>query len=113
MEEKVRLSYLFDFYGDLLNSKQNEIFQTFVFQDLSLQEMADELGVSRQAVHEKVRRSIQILENYEKRLRLLEKYRRICDIADTIETELEESPAIAEETCQSVLEKLTEIKEVF
>lgn len=89
MEENVRLAYLYDFYGDLLKPAQKELFLEFVFQDLSLQEMAEELGISRQAVHDRVHRCIRILENYERKLCLLEKYRRIGTMAEEIERELQ------------------------
>ena len=90
MEENVRLAYLYDFYGELLNPGQNELFATFVFEDLSLQEMAEELGISRQAVHDRIRRCIHIMEEYEAHLGLLKKYQRIQELADGIEKRLEQ-----------------------
>ena len=113
MEEKVRLAYLFDFYGDLLNKKQSEIFQVFAFQDLSLQEMAEEQGVSRQAVHDKIRRSVRALEEYEKKLGLLAKYRRISELADSIEEEIRAHSEIEGRLRDNITTKLEEIKEVL
>ena len=93
MEENVRLAYLYDFYGELLNEGQRELFSTFVFQDLSLQEMADELGISRQAVHDRIHRCIRAMEEYEAKLPLLDKYRRIEGIAEEIKSEIDKFPA--------------------
>ncbi len=113
MEEKVRLAYLFDFYGELLNSKQREIFEAFVFQDLSLQEMADESGVSRQAIHDKVRRSIHALEEYEEKLGLLEKNRRINEIAEQLESKFSMIPDAAADNRNDILSLLEDLREVL
>ena len=113
MEEKIRLTYLFDFYGDLLHTRQSDIFQKFVFQDLSLQEMAEEEGVSRQAVHDKVRRAVRALEEYEAKLGLLEKYHRISAICDSIEEAAGRLPETQAPLREEITMKLEEIKEVL
>ena len=51
MEEKIEQAYLYDFYGELLNEHQRRIYEDFVFNDLSLGEIANEEGISRQGVH--------------------------------------------------------------
>ena len=56
MEEKVEQAYLYDFYGELLNEHQSRIYEAFVFQDLSLGEIAKEEGISRQGVHDMIKR---------------------------------------------------------
>ena len=55
MEPKVRQTYLYDFYGELLNEHQRKIFEAFVFEDLSLGEIAEEQDISRQAVHDMIK----------------------------------------------------------
>lgn len=77
MEEKVKQAYLYDFYGELLNDRQRKIFEDFVLNDLSLSEIAEEEGISRQGVHDMVKRCIKTLESYEEKLHLLEKFLRI------------------------------------
>ena len=57
MEEKLEQAYLYDFYGELLNEHQRRIYEDFVFNDLSLGEIAKDEGISRQGVHDMVRRS--------------------------------------------------------
>lgn len=107
------LAYLFDFYGDLLKSGQKEIFYSFVFDDLSLQEIADEFGISRQAVHDRVTRCIHSMEGYESKLHLIEKYRRTEKTVESIKVKLkqilpEDSSAVSdiEEALDSMLEVL-------
>jgi len=74
METKVELAYLYDFYGELLNEHQRYIYEEYVLNDLSLGEVALEEGVSRQAVHDMVRRTSKKLMDYEKKLHLVEKF---------------------------------------
>lgn len=74
MEEKIAQAYLYDFYGELLNEHQRRIYEDFVFQDLSLGEIADAEGISRQGVHDMVRRCRRTLEGYEEKLHLVEKF---------------------------------------
>ncbi len=74
MEEKVEQAYLYDFYGELLNEHQRRIYEAFVFQDLSLGEIADEEGISRQGVHDMVKRCTRTLTGYEEKLHLVGKF---------------------------------------
>ena len=79
MEEKLIQAYLYDFYGELLNVRQRNIYEDFYFNDLSLGEIAAEKGISRQGVHDSVKRSVRALESYEKKLHLVEKFLCIRD----------------------------------
>ena len=65
---------LFDFYGELLTEHQKEIYGQFIQEDLSLGEIAKEAGISRQGVHDLVRRCSQTLAGYEEKLHLVEKF---------------------------------------
>ncbi len=69
-----RINLLIDFYGSLLTEKQLTILRLQFFEDLSLSEIAEPLGISRQAVNDHIRRAIEMLEEYESKLRLLEKH---------------------------------------
>lgn len=77
METKVELAYLYDFYGELLNEHQRYIYEEYVLNDLSLGEIALEEGISRQAVHDMVKRTSKKLMAYEKKLHLVEKFMTI------------------------------------
>ena len=74
MEEKLEQAYLYDFYGELLNEHQRRIYEDFVFNDLSLGEIAKDEGISRQGVHDMVRRCNRTLEGYEEKLHLVAKF---------------------------------------
>lgn len=74
MEKKVMQTFLYDFYGELLNQHQQSIYEDFVLNDLSLSEIAEEAGISRQGVHDLVKRCDRMLEGYEAKLHLLERF---------------------------------------
>ena len=74
MEKIVERNKLYDFYGELLTSHQQEIYESIIFQDLSLSEVAELHGISRQGVHDLVRRCDKLLEGYENKLHLVERF---------------------------------------
>ena len=69
-----RIAWLYDFYGKLLTVKQQNIIELYYNHDLSLGEIAEENGTSRQAIHDIIRRAENTLEEYEKHLGLLKKH---------------------------------------
>lgn len=68
---------LYDFYGELLTQHQKKIYEDAILNDLSLSEIADEQGISRQGVHDLIKRCDKILAGYENKLHLVEKFSRI------------------------------------
>ena len=82
MDEKLRQAYLYDFYGELLNEHQRQIYEDAVFHDLSLSEIAEEESISRQGVSDLIRRCTKKLEDYEAKLHLVEKFLSVkADVA--------------------------------
>ena len=88
MEEKVRLGFLLDFYGELLNEHQRSVLRDYACDDFSLSEIADERGISRQGVHDLIKRCSKKLEGYEESLGLLERFLKIRDDAAEIKKAL-------------------------
>ena len=74
MDELFEKSLLYDFYGELLTEHQKSVYERFVFEDMSLAEVAEDEGISRQGVHDLVKRCDKILQDYEKKLHLVEKF---------------------------------------
>lgn len=72
-KQRIRLGRLYDVYGPLLTAKQQSCMELYFCDDLSLAEIAAELDVSRQAVHDLIHRVEQILERYETKMKLLER----------------------------------------
>lgn len=86
MEKIVEQGLLYDFYGELLTEHQRRIYEDVVFNDMSLSEIAEEQGISRQGVHDLVRRCDRALLGYEQKLHLMEKFVRIRETVARIET---------------------------
>ena len=77
MEKFVEQGYLYDFYGELLTERQQQVYESVVLEDYSLSEVAEDLGISRQGVHDMIKRCNKTLEEYEQKLHLVEKFLNI------------------------------------
>lgn len=74
MEQLVRVGLLYDFYGGLLTEKQRQTMELYYLENWSLAEIAADGGVSKQAVHDLLHRSEKILEDFEAKLGLLQRF---------------------------------------
>lgn len=74
MEKIVEQGLLYDFYGELLTEHQRKIYEDAVYHDLSLSEIAEMQGISRQGVHDLIRRCDRTLEDYEEKLHLVKRF---------------------------------------
>ena len=88
MEKFVEQGYLYDFYGELLTERQQHVYESVVLEDYSLSEGAEDLGISRQGVHDMIKRCNKTLEEYEQKLHLVEKFlsvkEKVSKIDDTL-----------------------------
>lgn len=89
MKQIAEMALLFDFYGPLLTVKQAKIWDLYYQQDYSLSEIAEQEGISRQAVHDLLKRTEKILEDYEQKLRLISRFLKEKEKLANIETLLE------------------------
>ncbi len=85
MEKIVEQSLLYDFYGDLLTDHQKDIYEGYILENLSLAELAESCGISRQGVHDLIRRVESTLQGYEEKLHLVEKFLTIREQVKQIE----------------------------
>ena len=92
-EKSYEMTILFDFYGDILTEKQHELFDLYYNEDLSLAEISEHLGITRQGVRDGIVRAEEILTNLENKLGFSAKYgrqnvtaRRIAELAERIIT---------------------------
>ncbi|MGI6727612.1 MAG: YlxM family DNA-binding protein [Anaerovoracaceae bacterium] len=112
LEKIVKTSILFDFYGELLPEKQREIFRLYHEDNYSLGEIGIEYGITRQGVHEAVKRSEEKLQNYEKKLGLVKKFQDTETVLDKIKDSIEELIYKFKEN-QELTMSLEEIKKVI
>lgn len=80
----VEMSLLYDFYGGLLKEHKRAIFEDYVLNDYSLSEIAAQQGMSRQGVHDIVKRCSRELEHYEATLHLIDKFRQTKEYVNQI-----------------------------
>ena len=102
MDEIFKQSLLYDFYGELLTEHQKEIYEQFIVEDLSLSEIAKDAGISRQGVHDLVKRCDKILEEYEAKLHLVEKFLSIKEKVHQINELLEEAKTDESQLIQDI-----------
>ena len=91
MEKIVEQGLLYDFYGELLTEHQKDVYEQVVLEDYSLSEIAQMKGISRQGVHDLVKRCQKILEGYEAKLHLVEKFLSVKEKISLINKTLAET----------------------
>ena len=72
--DSVQVCMLLDFYGQLLTDRTREILELRFQEDMSLAEIAEDLGISRQAAHDAIHRGVDSLTGYEEKLKLVERF---------------------------------------
>lgn len=102
MEKIVVQGLLYDFYGELLTEHQKKIYEDVVYNDLSLAEIAKENGISRQGVHDLVRRCDRILQEYEDKLHLVERFLKIKEQVRGLEKLADETELTKEDFIHKV-----------
>ncbi|MBR4966208.1 MAG: YlxM family DNA-binding protein [Lachnospiraceae bacterium] len=110
MEKIVERGLLYDFYGELLTSHQRSVYEEAVFQDMSLSEIADEFSISRQGVHDIIKRCDKLLNEYEDKLHLVEKFMKIQENAKAINLILDEMSEIGQHDL--LMKKCDEIRQL-
>ncbi|MEJ8776951.1 putative DNA-binding protein [Pseudogracilibacillus sp. ICA-222130] len=91
LEKTAKMNMLYDFYQTLLTDKQREYMELYYYEDYSLGEIATETNVSRQAIYDNIKRTEQILMNYEEKLQLYEKFLQREALLVKLEAQLTEA----------------------
>lgn len=114
LNKLVEIGILFDFYGKLLSERQFTAIELYYIHNLSLAEIGEELGISRQSVYDTLKRAEEKLYEYERTLRLVKRYYysrdeidRLYDLIGDIE---KESSYLKN---QKIAEKLKELREII
>ncbi|MBP3634167.1 MAG: YlxM family DNA-binding protein [Oscillospiraceae bacterium] len=103
------MTLLLDYYGELLTEKQKTCFDLYYNQDLSLGEIAEEAGISRQGVHDTLSKAEQALLDFEQKLGCVARENRLQQLLQTISAaaqELEGTPQ-----AERILDAVRKIKE--
>lgn len=111
--DALQMTLLFDYYGDLLTDRQKMCFDLRHNQDLSLAEIAEELQVSRQGVHDNLCRAEAQLVNMEEKTGCVRRDMRCRDAAKTILSAAEALSKMNDETVSRLAEKILAAAKVF
>jgi predicted DNA-binding protein YlxM (UPF0122 family) len=108
LEKTTRMNYLYDFYQMLLTPKQQSYMSLYYLDDYSLGEIAEEYDVSRQAVYDNIKRTEVMLEEYEEKLLLFQKFQERIKLLTHVKELLKEETL----SKQSLLEAVTELEKL-
>lgn len=108
LEKTTRMNYLYDFYQSLLTPKQRSYMALYYLDDYSLGEIAAEYGISRQAVYDNIKRTEAMLEEYEEKLLLFQKFQDRSKLISRLKILLNEEKPLKQPLFETVaeLEKL-------
>lgn len=104
VEEIVEQSLLYDFYGELLTEHQRKIYEAAFFENYSLSEIAQDAGISRQGVHDLLRRCDKQLRAYEATLHLVERFAKVKEGIESIVALVDEAEGITDKKRKEVKE---------
>ncbi|WP_062320050.1 MULTISPECIES: putative DNA-binding protein [Halolactibacillus] len=96
LEKTTRVNFLLDFYQALLTPKQRSYMELYYLEDYSLGEISDTFDVSRQAVYDNIKRTEKMLESYEERLKLYEKFLKRQALIKTLEEKVTDKALLSD-----------------
>ena len=90
MDKEIYLSSLYDYYNPLLTDKQKEYFEDYYFNNFSLQEIAENGNISRNAIHKQLKETENKLIDYEDKLKLYQKSQEIREVIKDLDDDIKE-----------------------
>ena len=88
LDDILRLNKLYDFYGNLLTENQKNSFKLYYLYDYSLNEIAEELSISKQGVSDNIKRASRNLENFEANLKLVDRFDNTYEHVENMKQEI-------------------------
>lgn len=107
------ISLLYDFYGQLLSKRQDQVMKLYHEENLSLSEIAEEFDISRQGVHDALKNAEKALKEYENKLGLVDKFRESSDAVKEIDSIMDSViHVLQKEKSETVLRTVEDLKKV-
>ncbi len=103
--KNLKISYLLDFYGNLFTDKQREILEMYYQEDMSLSEISESVGITRQGVYDNIKRCEKEIVSMESKLCLMDRFFEISASLDKIEEILSEN-SVSDERIQSEISNI-------
>ena len=120
IDEIARQSLLVDFYGQLLPPRQRQVMELYTEENLSLQEIADQFDISRQGVHDALRKAQKALTEYEEKLGLVDRFLETEEAVSTIDqqigrmvSDIENGRMQEKEQEKEIVQRLAGIREII
>lgn len=104
LNQSVKINLLLSLYGNLLNKNQQTIMQRYFVYDTSMSEIAEEFGITRQAVSDLIKRVEKLLFAYEEKLQLMQKYNKSNQIIEEL---------LLQETNNKTKSKLLQLQQIL
>jgi len=106
MEKLLRNTLLYDFYGELLATRQKNMHHMYFFEDMTMEEIGERLEITRQSVNHSLKQAQKNLENFEEKLGMIALYDAVREQAKTLENALVNND---NERAGAVLKELKEL----
>ena len=84
-QKSLEIGYLLDFYGELLNERRRTVLDMYYNEDMSLSEIAETLGITRQGARDLIKKAGDELLHFEEKLGVAQKFRNLCERVDSAE----------------------------
>lgn len=107
MAKDYSIGLLIDFYGSLLTDRQKDVISLYYEEDLSLSEIADEVGITRQGVRDAIKKAEAILTQTEEKLGLAERFKTLSEKIDVIKDKLS---SVDDEKIKPVIKMIDELE---
>ncbi|MBE5836740.1 YlxM family DNA-binding protein [Butyrivibrio sp.] len=108
MEKIVEQGLLYDFYGELLTEHQRQVYEAAVYDDMSLTEIADEHGISKQGVHDLIKRCTKTLQGYEDKLHMIRRFEAIKESAKELKSVSDSNKDMSDEELRKRLGSISD-----
>jgi predicted DNA-binding protein YlxM (UPF0122 family) len=108
-QKSLEIGYLLDFYGEMLNERRRTVLDMYYNEDMSLSEIADALGITRQGARDLIKKAGDELLLFEEKLGMAKKFRLLCECTDRAEAIITAKP----DDTSSLLEILSEIRSII
>ena len=110
-QKSLEIGYLLDFYGELLNERRRTVLDMYYNEDMSLSEIADALGITRQGARDLIKKAGVELLLLEEKLGMAEKFRLLCDCADRAENIINEEAS--DNSKYALLKIISELRQII
>ena len=110
-EKSLQIGYLLDFYGEMLNERRRTVLDMYYNEDMSLSEIAEALGITRQGARDLIKKAGDELLLFEEKLGMAQKFRSLCDCVDRAEDLLKKDDGVDPSPLLSILSEIRQIIE--